>query len=213
MSSSESSRRSRFESPSEAVIEDDRGDGAKTRETTKQQDKNRNQGHHGSSKRRSRRWSRVALSLVVEEPLLWWPNGYGGQPLYNLTLTMDVKNPLHKVPGGEEEEEEEAKGAAAPQPPSSSLLLTPKTHLRSGSAGGSSSRRDGGRRASISRRVGLRTIELVQEPVPGDAAEGRPAGKSFYFEVNGTLNKGVRHLPPPLPNEWTGLVFCPYLTF
>ncbi len=34
------------------------------------------------------------LTLTVENPRLWWPNGYGDQPLYDLTLTSadDEKN-------------------------------------------------------------------------------------------------------------------------
>lgn len=30
----------------------------------------------------------LLLPLVVDEPLLWWPRGYGDQPLYTLTLTL-----------------------------------------------------------------------------------------------------------------------------
>lgn len=30
-----------------------------------------------------------ALSLVVEHPRLWWPNGYGAQPLYGLRIESD----------------------------------------------------------------------------------------------------------------------------
>ncbi|GAB3020383.1 beta-mannosidase [Natronobiforma cellulositropha] len=30
----------------------------------------------------------LALSLTVEEPDLWWPNGYGDQPLYDLEVTL-----------------------------------------------------------------------------------------------------------------------------
>ncbi|GAA1460023.1 glycoside hydrolase family 2 protein [Williamsia maris] len=31
---------------------------------------------------------RFSLSLTVAEPQLWWPNGYGPQPLYRMTLTL-----------------------------------------------------------------------------------------------------------------------------
>ncbi|MBC8078078.1 MAG: glycoside hydrolase family 2 protein, partial [Chloroflexales bacterium] len=49
-------------------------------------------------------------TLVVSSPHLWWPNGYGAQPLYTLTATL--------LPA------KEAAGATANQPPSA-LSLQP----------------------------------------------------------------------------------------
>jgi beta-mannosidase len=31
------------------------------------------------------------IQLVVEQPQLWWPNGYGDQPLYRLEITLQAK--------------------------------------------------------------------------------------------------------------------------
>lgn len=33
----------------------------------------------------------VIFSFVMEQPALWWPNGYGAQPLYTLCLTAETK--------------------------------------------------------------------------------------------------------------------------
>ncbi len=33
--------------------------------------------------------SRISLSQRVEKPELWWPNGYGGQPLYKVDLRLE----------------------------------------------------------------------------------------------------------------------------
>ncbi|MHB8131278.1 MAG: beta-mannosidase [Mobilitalea sp.] len=33
-------------------------------------------------------------SITVEQPELWWPNGYGEQPLYHLTVTMKKSNQI-----------------------------------------------------------------------------------------------------------------------
>ena len=40
---------------------------------------------------------RVSLPLTVEQPRLWWPRGYGDQPLYRLEITLadPQGNPLH----------------------------------------------------------------------------------------------------------------------
>lgn len=32
--------------------------------------------------------NRVSGSVVIEQPKLWWPNGHGAQPLYDLTVTV-----------------------------------------------------------------------------------------------------------------------------
>ena len=35
---------------------------------------------------------KATFSLTVENPKLWWPNGYGEQPLYTLELTARGEN-------------------------------------------------------------------------------------------------------------------------
>ncbi len=36
--------------------------------------------------------SKEFTGLLIENPYLWWPNGYGEQYLYNLSLTFDINN-------------------------------------------------------------------------------------------------------------------------
>ena len=33
---------------------------------------------------------KAALSVLVKKPELWWPNGYGAQPLYNVAVTLET---------------------------------------------------------------------------------------------------------------------------
>ncbi len=68
---------------------------------------------------------KTTAQLKVPEPELWWPNGYGKQPLYTVSVAVSLgEATLH----------------------------------------------------TESRRVGLRKVELVQEP--------DRHGKSFYFRIN-----------------------------
>lgn len=70
--------------------------------------------------------ARASVSLEINKPELWWPNGYGNQTLYTVKV---------------------------------SLL------------------RDGSEIHQETRRIGIRTVELVQQP--------DSHGKSFYFRING----------------------------
>lgn len=93
------------------------------------------------------------LEFTVEKPDLWWPNGYGEQPMYEVQVAL--------VEAGTE----------------TRPLQT------------------------VSRRIGLRTVELVQEPDQW--------GKTFYFRVNGVpiFAKGAdwipaHHFPTQLTQDW-----------
>ncbi|XP_067931655.1 beta-mannosidase-like [Watersipora subatra] len=83
---------------------------------------------------------RVNVTLTFDKQLvkLWWPNGYGAQPLYNLSISLSRDEPIW-----------------------------------------------------IRKRVGFRTIELVQEPISG------AKGLSFYFKINGRpiFMKGSNWIP------------------
>ncbi len=99
------------------------------------------------------------IEFVVEKPKLWWPNGYGEQPIYELQVALLASG-------------------------SSPSLLDGEAALQ-----------------VVSRRIGLRTIELVQEPDQW--------GKTFYFRVNGVpiFAKGANWIPahqfaPEITDEW-----------
>ncbi len=79
------------------------------------------------------------LSITVDNPRLWWPNGLGDQPLYDLTVNLLSTN---------------------------GLVID-----------------------SWQKRIGLRTLELVQEPDEW--------GHSFHFRCNGTdfFAKGANWIP------------------
>lgn len=88
----------------------------------------------------------LTAALLVEEPVLWWPLGHGEQQLHE--LTGEVLLARTHASGREPEER-----------PSGQHCASGGTVL-----------------ARFSRQVGLRKVELAEDPEPG--------GASFFFRIN-----------------------------
>ncbi|MDX2162097.1 MAG: glycoside hydrolase family 2 protein [bacterium] len=76
---------------------------------------------------------RVKQTLLIDTPQLWYPNGYGAQPLYRITTAL---------------------------------------------------RRDGAVLDTVEKRIGIRKLRLVQEPIRDETGLTFEPGRSFYFQVN-----------------------------
>ena len=100
----------------------------------------------------------LRVVLLLRQPRLWWPRGYGDPFLYHLRASL-ARDGVED--DGDIEEEKEKKG-------------------------------EGG----VSIKVGLRTVELVQQPAQ-PPAPGLAAGTSFFFRVNGVdvYAKGSNWIP------------------
>lgn len=97
-----------------------------------------------------------SLTVLLEQPQLWWPHDLGQQPLYSLRLAY-TPSATDSSGGGAAGGGVPAAEAAAP----------------GGSGGGGSSSQ------VLTRRIGVRRVQLVTDPLPGGA------GETFSFRVNG----------------------------
>ncbi|KAL4437114.1 hypothetical protein ABPG75_004253 [Micractinium tetrahymenae] len=100
-----------------------------------------------------------SLSIMLDSPQLWWPHDLGAQPLYTLQLRYQINS---------------TRQGSAPAPEGAAPAAESGT---GGSGGGSSSQ-------ALTRRIGLRQVELVTQPLPATAAAASP-GETFFFQVNG----------------------------
>ncbi len=110
------------------------------------------------------------VTTPIENPQLWWPNGYGAQPLYEVKVEVKVE----RLP--------ESALANQPEPVEGRLASAQDRTLRRAQGAPQDLQINawveapGLTCASASYRIGLRTLELRQEPDQW--------GRSFVFEVN-----------------------------
>lgn len=104
--------------------------------------------------------ARHSVRIVLDSPQLWWPHDLGDQPLYSLQLTYVVAS------------DHQGSATAAEGPPPAA---EDGPHSSSGSS------------QALVRRVGLRRVELVTQPLGGDGAPPGAAslGETFFVRING----------------------------
>jgi len=116
--------------------------------------------------------ARLTLDVPVDAVELWWPVGYGAQPLYNLTVAFKPKGDDCGGGGGDDDDDASFFQGAAPAPPGAdaSLAESSTDPLLRAAALSKLPYPAGGACTAARRRVGFRTIELVEAPAKQAAA-------------------------------------------
>lgn len=100
-----------------------------------------------------------SLSIMLDSPQLWWTHDLGPQPLYTLQLSYQASS---------------GRQGSAP----AAEALPPAEESGPGGSGGGSQ--------ALARRIGLRRIELVTQPLhPTQEGATGSNGVTFFFRVNG----------------------------
>ena len=138
---------------------------------------------------------RRTLRVIVEQPQLWWPHDFGQQPLYLLQVTYTPAQQAIAAAAG---------SSSSAAPPAAEATSPAAETSRAGAEGGnatyagSSSSSSSG--STLSRRIGLRRVELVTEALPGGS------GETFFFRINGqpVYARGAERQDRRLAAGWLG---------
>ena len=119
--------------------------------------------------------------ITIPQPALWWPNGYGAQPLYKVAVTL-TENGKQAV-GAQGVQDKQMDGAQRRQ----------ESEAAAAQANEAAGQGEACALDSWERRIGLRTMRVNQdsradevwdEHLTDQKKDERP-GKNFAFEVNG----------------------------
>jgi hypothetical protein len=122
---------------------------------------------------------KCSLSILLDSPRLWWPHDFGSQPLYSLRLTYLPASPASPGSIGRTRAGQRSGSISntEQQQPNGQLRFAAAAAGVDEAAAEAEEAASATHSSTVTRRIGLRTVQLVTDPLPD--------GETFYFRVNG----------------------------